>query len=84
MIARAFRLCLLLALALGGFAHAASGNPGSSAVDAKTAERQIRVMLRVPPTHYRPAWVGSSASGGYRFAGGRSPNTVVLTLSRSF
>ncbi len=44
----------LLAMALCAFAPVASGDPADASIDARTAERQVLVMLRVPPPHFRP------------------------------
>jgi subtilisin family serine protease len=47
-------LRVVLTIALCVFACTAWGDPGDASIDSSTAERQILVMLRAPPPHFRP------------------------------
>ena len=49
-------------------ASLAWADPDNAAIDAQAAERQVLVMLRVPPTHYRP---DTNYAGGYDSQFGR-------------
>jgi subtilisin family serine protease len=51
----------LLAMALCALAFQACADPDIASVDAKVAERQVLVMLRVPAPHFRPdaSYLGS-------------------------
>jgi len=45
---------ILMGMALCAFALTVRADPDNAAIDAKAADRQILVMLRVPPPHFRP------------------------------
>lgn len=63
MIRRLAFFRLLLAIALCAVACIAWGEaPDTASIDPKTADRQLLVMLRLPPPHFRP---DASYSGGY-------------------
>jgi len=55
------RIRLLLALTLCAAAFLARADPETVTTDAATAERQVLVMIRVPPAHFRPdaSYLGS-------------------------
>ena len=59
----------LLAMALWSLAFQACADPDTASVDAKVAERQVLVMLRVPAPHFRP---DASYLGGYDTQVGRA------------
>ncbi len=54
MTASSARSRALLVAALFALAFKASADPDLASMDARVAERQILVMLRVPPPHFRP------------------------------
>lgn len=54
MIAPGVYLRVLLAAAVCVIACGASADPNTGSIDSGVAERQILVMLRVPPPHFRP------------------------------
>ena len=61
MIVRTPQLRVLLTMALCALAFKVFADPQVASVDAKLAERQVLVMLRVPPPHFRPdaSYLGS-------------------------
>ena len=63
---RAFAIMLLACMALAGSALAFAQSPPDDADAA--VDRQLLLMLRVPPPHFRPE---ASYGGGYRDAPGR-------------
>ena len=82
MIARSTQVRLLLALALCVLAFRVCADPTAASIDAKTSERQILVMLRVPPPHFRP---DASYLGSYDAQSGRSArDRIVNGLAAKF
>jgi subtilisin family serine protease len=68
LIAPAAQLRVLLAVTLCVLAFEACADPNVASIEARVAERQILVMLRVPPPHFRP---DASYLGGYDSQVGR-------------
>jgi hypothetical protein len=59
----------LLLLAACAVAFAARADPVDAAIEGKAADRELLVMLRVPPLHFRP---DADYSGGYDAQNGRA------------
>lgn len=73
---------LLLAAILGVVACVARAEPTAASLEAATAERQILVMLRLPPPHFRP---DLSYLGSYDARSGRAGRVrVAAALAARF